>query len=41
MLAAALFPSKERLAAMRESVTAAPAGPPKDAVDDLLPADAV
>ena len=40
VLAASLFPSKERLAAMRESVTAAPAGPPKDAVDDLLAADA-
>ena len=38
VLAASLFPSKERLAAMRESV--ASAGPPKDTARELLAADA-
>ena len=37
-LAAALFPSKQRLTAMRESV--ASAGPPKDTARELLAADA-
>jgi hypothetical protein len=40
VLAAALFPSKQRLLAMRESVTSVVLGPPKDAVDALLAADA-
>ena len=39
LLAAALFPSKQRLSAMRESVASAASGPPKDAADELLAAD--